>query len=433
MPEGTIHLQTRSDELISDEVKEIISYRPHWIIRKGNIVFFLILTGLLAATWFIKYPDIINGSATLVALNAPKLINAKVEGKLIGLFASNEERVKKGQHLGYMESTANYQQVMKLQSWIDKTIEGTKDNHYEILVSNTLPTLFSLGELQSPYQDFQNQLLETKQILSSGYYEKKKNALQTDLSYLANLKNNSSQQEKLLEQDYELQKKEYTANEQLAKEKVIAPLELNQNKSKLIAKEQSLEQIHAQITNSDINTHNKEKEILDLQKQVLDEQQKFHSSLLDLKSQVEKWIQQYVLVSPEDGKLLYASSLQPNMLITSGQNLFYVQPEETGFYAELMVGQKGLGKIKTGQKVILKTDGYPSEEYGYLNGTVDYISAMPNRRDSFLIKVNLPKGLETNYKREIFFRNSLSAQAQVVTDNRKLFDRLLGQLKEVWK
>jgi hypothetical protein len=58
---------------------------------------------------------------------------------------------------------------------------------------------------------------------------------------------------------------------------------------------------------------------------------------------------------------------------------------------------------------------------------------MPNRRDSFLVKVSLPMGLETDDHREIFFRNSLSARAEVITDNRKLSDRLLGQLKKIWE
>jgi HlyD family secretion protein len=58
---------------------------------------------------------------------------------------------------------------------------------------------------------------------------------------------------------------------------------------------------------------------------------------------------------------------------------------------------------------------------------------MPGRRDSFLLKVNLPQGLRTNYDKEIFFRNNLSAQGEIITDDRKLFDRLLGQLKQIWE
>ena len=48
-------------------------------------------------------------------------------------------------------------------------------------------------------------------------------------------------------------------------------------------KEQTLDQVKTQLTNSDIATHNKNKEILDVQKTISDEQQKFYSALLELK------------------------------------------------------------------------------------------------------------------------------------------------------
>jgi len=421
------------DTLVSDEIQEVISYRPHWIIRKGNILFLFIIVFLLALTWFIRYPDIINGSARLVALNPPKLIASKVEGKLMKLFVVNEQPVQKGQHLGYMESIADYNEVKILRHWVDTIIRTTGNDSYDILADYPLPELRSLGELQADYQSFQNELAETKQTLASGYYAKKKQSLEKDLSYLSDLKKNTLQQQRLIQQDQQLQNTEFKAYESLAKDQVIAPLELNQYKSKLIAKDQSLKQLDVQITNNDMSSHSKKKELLDLKKQVIDEQQKFHSALLELKSEIEKWIQQYVLTAPEEGKVLFVSSLQENEMISNGQGLFYVQPPQTRFYAELMAGQKGLGKIKAGQKVMIKVESYPSEEFGYINGAVNYISSLPNRSDSFLIKVNLPKGLQTNYNKEIFFRNDLLAQAEIVTDNRKLFDRLLGQLKQLWE
>lgn len=430
---ASLRLQQTSDEIISDEVKEIISYRPHWMIRRGNVVFFIVLISLLSLTWFIAYPDIINGSARLVSLKAPKMVSSKTEGKLMKLFVQDGQAVKKGGHLGYMESTADYDEVMQLKSWVEQTIGATQHNNYNVLAKNPLPLLFNLGELQSSFQTFQNQLAETKQLLASGYYQSKKLALEKDLRYLSNLKANSFEQKNLLEQDQQLQKKEYEAYEGLEKEKVIAPLELNQYKSKLISKEQGIKQINSQLVNSDIAAHGKAKEIMDLEKQVMDQEQSFNSSLLDLKSEIEKWVQQYILIAPEDGKLMFVSSLQENELIETGRSLFYVQSLQSNYYAELMVAQRGIGKIKTGQTVILKAEGYPNEEYGHLKGVVNYISNMPGRRDSFLLKVTLPQRLKTNYGKEIFFRNNLSAQAEIITDDRKLFDRLLGQLKRIWE
>lgn len=45
--------------------------------------------------------------------------------------------------------------------------------------------------------------------------------------------------------------------------------------------------------------------------------------------------------------------------------------------------------------------------------------------------MDLPQGLRTNYDKALFFRNNLSAKADVITDDRRLIDRFLGQLRQV--
>jgi HlyD family secretion protein len=192
----------------------------------------------------------------------------------------------------------------------------------------------------------------------------------------------------------------------------------------------SLQQMDAQMINNDMAIHNKQKEILELYKFIADQAQKFRTSLLNLKSRLEEWRQRYIVTATENGKVLYASFLQENELINNNQELFYVQPEQSQFYGRLSVSQSGLGKVKPGQKVLIRMDSYPSSEFGYLTGYVDFIPAIPNPRDSFLIKVVLPNGLHTSYNKRIFFRNNLSGQAEVITNNRRLLERVMGGLKD---
>ena len=98
----------------------------------------------------------------------------------------------------------------------------------------------------------------------------------------------------------------------------------------------------------------------------------------------------------------------------------------------MKAGQAGFGKIKTGQKVIIKMAGYPEAEYGHIEGRISFIAGMPDGRDSFLIKVELPEGLRTNYKKQIAFQNSLTASGQVITDNRRLTDRFFSRLRQLF-
>jgi multidrug efflux pump subunit AcrA (membrane-fusion protein) len=252
MENGTVSNKHRN-ELISSEMQELISYRPHWIIRKGNALFVLILTVILASTCLIKYPDVIKGSMIITAIDAPKLLLAKTDCKLEKLLVKNEEEVTQGQALALLQSTASH------------------------------------------------------------------------------------------------------------------------------------------------------------------------------------WIQQYTIVAPEDGKVLFSSFLEDNQLLSQGQELFYVQPEESNYFGQLMVPQTGFGEIKVGQRVLVRLDSYPSSEFGYIAGEIEYISNISTAKDSFLIKVDFPKGLQTNYNKKIVFRNNLSGQAEVMTDDHKLLERFLDQLKDLTK
>ena len=416
-------------EFISPATQEFISFRPNWIIRNGNFLLLIIIFIILSACWWINYPDIVKGSLRLVSVKPPKILIAKSPGLLKRLFVSNHEQVKKGQFLAFLQSTADYDEFIQLQGWIDSAQIVLKQGQPENLLMMPLPSLSSLGELQSAYQDFSKIYFETSVLYTGGYFGKKRKSLEKEIGYLNNINLNTRKQQELLSTEYDLQKVDFNAQEKLAKEKIIAPLEFNQEKIKLLTKSQSLEQMKSQIENNEILVNNKHKEIFELQKYLLDNNYQFRSSLFTLKNEMKKWMEQYLIIAPEDGKVLFTSFLQENQLLSTGQELLYVQPAESNYYGELMVAQNGIGKIKQDQRVIVRIEGYPSNQFGYLNGTISYISEIPTRRDSFLIKVDLVNGLNTNLNKSIQFRNNLIAQAEVVTDDRKLIERFYESLR----
>ncbi|RPD43498.1 hypothetical protein [Paracnuella aquatica] len=235
---------------------------------------------LLAA--FVSYPDVVRGRAKLVALNAPKLVTAKTEGSLVQLLVHNEQQVVKGAHLAYLHSTAQHRQVIGLLQWLQALIHvGGK--HSDALLRKGPPQQFSnLGELQPQYQEFGLVLAETVQLLASGYYTQKRAALYKDLAFLKELQQNTGQQRGISEQDYNLQQITFDAKTSLFKDKVIAPLELNEERSRLLAKESGLRQLQAQEVNSAFSLASKQKELLELDKLTADQRLKFSAALLRL-------------------------------------------------------------------------------------------------------------------------------------------------------
>lgn len=414
-------------ELLSQEVGEIISARPHWIVRRGTGIVFVVVLGLSALAGVVRYPDVIAGAVRITAVHAPKLATTRADGHLERLLVTDGQRVVLGQHLAVVQNTARYGEVVALQSWIaDVTVAG--GDELARISRWPLPMLAALGEVQPAYQELQNVLRESLQIRGGGYYERRKAALLRDLEHLAALRLSIERQQQLQREDYQLQQIELRAQEALGRSDLVAPLELNQNRSRSIGKKQTLEQGAAQLIANDMTRDGTRKELLDLEKQTTDQRQRLHSALLTLKARLAEWERQYVVVAPETGALVFTSFLQQHQRLTAGQQLFYVRPAGTAVYGEMVASQHGIGKIRPGQRALVRVASAPSTEFGYLVGVVGSVSELPVRGDSFLVRVELPSGLRTNQRHVLPFRDGLVARGEIITDDRRLIERLTGQL-----
>ncbi|MGC5198828.1 HlyD family efflux transporter periplasmic adaptor subunit, partial [Aphanothece microscopica] len=109
--------------------------------------------------------------------------------------------------------------------------------------------------------------------------------------------------------------------------------------------------------------------------------------------------------------------------IKAGQDLFYVLSERGAFKGEMYVGQQNFGKLKVGQKVIVKLPSYPFQEFGTLRGQVQSISEF-SRDSTFMVSVQFPDGLRTSSHRRIQFRNGMLATGEIITDELRILERI---------
>jgi len=231
-----------------------------------------------------------------------------------------------------------------------------------------------------------------------------------------------SDQKRLLQQDLSLSIENFNANESLAKDKVISALDYRNEKNKLIAKQLSLPQINASIVSNESQQNEKRKEIAELENQIIVQKNTFVQALHTMKSQIQAWEFKYLLKTPVSGIVSFSGFFQENQEMKAGQPLFYVQPDNTSYFVEMLVPQYNFGRVKQGQTVLLKFQAYPFEQYGSVVGKIDYINSTPSD-SGYLAKVILPNGLITNYKKPLQYRNGLFAQADIITENMRLLER----------
>lgn len=63
----------------SDDMQDIITVPPGWLLRWGITLFFGILVMIVSLSAFIKYPDIVKTQLKVSSIDAPKSIVAKLD------------------------------------------------------------------------------------------------------------------------------------------------------------------------------------------------------------------------------------------------------------------------------------------------------------------------------------------------------------------
>src|SRR6266700_1292053 len=105
-------------EFRSEDVREILGSIPHWTIRSGSAYLLILIFTALIISWFVKYPDIITTQIVLTTEQPPANIVSAGSGYLT-LWVNDKEKVKEGQLLGYLSSTADIHVVIRLASELD--------------------------------------------------------------------------------------------------------------------------------------------------------------------------------------------------------------------------------------------------------------------------------------------------------------------------
>ncbi|TAF95829.1 MAG: HlyD family efflux transporter periplasmic adaptor subunit [Cytophagia bacterium] len=417
---------------LSVGLSEILSQPPSWLVRWGITVFFGVLVLLLAVSWWVRYPELIKGNLRIVADNAPKSVVTRSEGRLVGLFVKDGQWVKRGQALAQLETTAQPHEVTTLATLTDSLVKLTLNGDLSQAYAVAVPPFFQLGELQKSYQTFQEAFVKTKAFVGNGTAYKKRKILEDDARQLEELQVHLQRQLRDQKSDLSLVKTDLDMNEDLAKDKYVSRVEYRQSLSRYLNKKQAVEQSESQLQNNELAKNQKQQELLELSRTTSEQQNALLQTLRALKSEIEGWKQRYQAFAPTAGRVSFVQAIQENQTLKTGQELFYIMSNNAGFGGEMSIGQYNFGKIKIGQEVIVKLNGYPFEQFGTIRGQLAFISDVP-RDSTYWAKVVFPKGLKTSTNRSLVFRNGLTATAEIITEDRSLFEQFFQELMRVFR
>lgn len=422
-------------ELRSEEVQEILGTPPHWLVQWGTVVVVVGFGLLVSVATFLEYPDVVSSEKlTLTTAEPPVEVVARVDGRITQLLVPDTSQVSARQPLAVLQSTARYEDVVELNRQVQTWSALEMDALRGLVYSQSL----QLGELQSDYSQFIRDLEDFKfgrdnrgsaveQDIGSIQLQIKQ--LNQSITFEQKAMRRNSEQLSIAQDFYERQKN-------LFKQGLIAETKLEEERLKLaeIERERDLHESYILEKNreiirlrSSINTANVAQAETSSSASM-----RLQASLLALRSAIDKWLQVYVLSAPMEGKVVF-NGLMLQQFVRNGESVMTVVPQSKDkIVGRVLLPVEKSGKVSVGQRVVMKLDNYPYQEYGTLEGKVASKSSVPKNREYLIIVEQLAvtrKGnMRSSTRKEIPFEQQLLGTADIITEDKGFLARVVEQV-----
>ncbi|MDR3339644.1 MAG: HlyD family secretion protein [Candidatus Symbiothrix sp.] len=432
-------------ELRSEEFQEILGGVPHWILRWGITVLALIVVILVTGSAIIKYPDIIPSQVVLTGSVPPASVAARASGKLKALFVKDNQEVRTGDYLAVIDNPAKTEDIRSLKTFLENL---AIENDTTIKLPDKE---LQAGNLQTLYASLYTTLFDYMEYKRLLYYPQKITITKERIGQYEKQYENLLSQQKITKEQTVLVHGQFLRDSLLRVQGVLSGEEFENAKSQYLQSRMTEENMRSSVRNMQIQIAQLKESLLDTRQQDVEKLNSLRSQIRaqvsQLKTEIQAWELSYVLVAPIDGVITFTNYWVANQNVDAGEAVFAIIPDIRGLRVDPamtespieILGKASLpvarsGKVKVGQKVNIRLENFPDNEYGILRGIVKNISLVPMQTGqtiSYTVEIALPDGLTTTYKKELPYLPNMQGQADIITEDISLLERFFLPLKKI--
>ncbi len=398
------------------------------------VVLFFIFSIILSSIF--SFNEVIEGNVIITSKNPPVQILSKKTGAISSMNYQAGDSIAEGATLAIIENPASEKDVAYLKQMLPATLSilNSMDD-----LNSEFPRQLNLG---STIQPFYNVFLSTYQklILESSLREGiiLQRQLGDELSNLNLLLKNKREELSLATQSLIALEVNFQRHQNLLPTGVISQGDLGRieneflkGKRQFLAQQQELNKMvlarnnivkdQQLVENSDFKNGSIQEAELILARQ-------------DLLNEISEWEENFLLKSPIEGRLSYNDVWGKFQNVTSGEAIFTVVPyERQDLIGKCDIPIRNSGKIRKGQRVILKLENFPYREWGTVEASVGSISQVPKagKNPGYVVYLNI-EDLITSYGKNLEFNQDLIGTAEILLEEVTVLERLFYQFRNLW-
>ncbi len=418
-------------EIRSDEVNEILTTPPRWLVRSGIGLLTLIVGAMIGLSFIIEYPDVVPARVKLVNSNPSVAVIARESGTLDALRVVEKQEVTQGDLLAVIENPCKYDDLLILEKEIER-LDPLKS--YRIKKYRPKNNL-QIGSIGKSYAELVREIKNLQYDLNKDFKYKNiehlKRQVKTQLDF-------NSEQEKLkraMNKEINLTKENIQVKERLLESGNIAADVVNELREKLLTQERKQQELNLNIINSNVKIEELNKQItLIEQGDAEDKDTQFSAvqeSVNSIRAEIEDWKSKYLIFAPVNGLATFNENWTSRQYVAAGQKIMDIVPPDGSIRAEALLHQSGSGKVAQEQVANIKLDPYPFREFGMLKGKVSSLTLIPEN-DYYKLKIDVKNPVST-YDKEMILKQGMEGRVEIITEKRKLFWRILDNFYDLLK
>lgn len=429
--EQTIEIERRYNR---EKLMDLIGHPPGWLTRSGTGLVTFATSLLLGMSWLIRYPDMAEAPAVITAVTPPILHHAVSSGLIDTVLIPDGSYVYKGQDLCYLDQPGDPNDVYSWKDWLEHTATSASPDR---MIEAPSPDP-ELGELQQAYAATRQKYLDWLRQLQDESTGEKIKAYKSEISTVERMIHSLDAQIALYSQEATYMQQQAERDLSLFRDKVISAADYEKSQSAWLAFQRQQEAMGAGIIGHTLRMDQLRSMIMDQEIQYKTELYALFNALQDQvrlsRSAINEWENRYIIRAQVAGVVVIPGSTRAKKYISGGDPVMTVVPggQYDTSYARAYVPVQGLGRIKKGDRVILRLDAWPYKQYGQLSSSVAGISSVadPSQGDSRVIEVLIPIAMPavTSAGIALPLRPEESGVARIITRERRVLERIFDTI-----
>lgn len=424
---------TRRNEEICDIIERMPTRFGKWVAIAVT-VFALLTVGF---GWAIKYPDVVSGQITINSNQAPVKLVAGSSGKIRLYRYHPRDSVREGNYIAIIQNSANTEDVREINRLLSYP-DLSQDTSLQWI--DSFPEKVSLGELNLNYFSFLTAAKNIRHYKQENTYEQQIKSLEDYIKWQNLLIRQTYKDTLTSREKLDMLAKWMKRKNALYQKDMITEKEYDDLRTSYLATCSENQQLHKSITSIHAQISEAEGKLNLIKTEKSEKEQQMHLDLIssynELIDNIKTWEQKYVFKAPLNGQVEFLKFLTDNQYVQTGEEIFSIVPEKQSILGQMLLPSNGAGKVNPQSPVIIKLDNYPYMEYGSVDGKVSAISLVTKEEqvantpvETYLISIELPQGLATNYGKALDFKYEIKGTADIIVNDRRLIERLFDNLK----